>query len=451
MALAIGSLRRRLAPWCGLLIIFLGLWIFSFFHLLDFAESDSGSVSDVPKNVYSKRALILHPSKVLKADNNGAKKKTFSFKNLKKVSSMPKTVNFQEIFDYKLYPKLGAYSPHWDLLHLGPFELIKGSKNPCWFNNEHFVVCLPYFYVIGAPKCGTTDLFAKISVHPEFISPIVKEPEWISYDRFEYLTSDLSIYVSNFAPIAYNIQRGYKDGQYKGVQFVTGDFSPTTMWQNDNWPWLPGNTNLREPNITNADYVKHLNPNVKIIAILRNPTDRLFSDYLHFRNQYATASIKDFHHWASLAVEVFKGCLESKKSARECAYNEEVASKTVRKNEEVASKTGMHLRIGLYAIYLRDWFKVIPTKNILVLRLEDHEKQPQKTMKAIFAFLGLKTDKKLISRISKQMKANGKEEMRSYRSTLGPMLPKTRQILDTFYKPFNIDLAQLLNDDKFNY
>ncbi|KAL3889980.1 hypothetical protein ACJMK2_002292 [Sinanodonta woodiana] len=377
---------RRLAPWCGVLIICLGLWIFSFFHLLDFSlpESDSGSGSDVPKNVQSKKTVILHPSKFLKAEKNRAKKGAFSFKHLKKVISVPKPINFQDIFDYKLYPKLGAYSPHWDLLHLGPFELIKGSKNPCWFNNEHFVVCLPYFYVIGAPKCGTTDLFAKISMHPEFISPIVKEPEWISYDRFEYLSSDLSIYLSNFAPIAYYVQRGYKDGQYKGTQ--------------------------------------------------------LFSDYLHFRNQYATASVEDFHHWASLAVEVFKGCLESKKSARECAYN-----------EEVASRTGMHLRIGLYSIYLRDWLKVIPAKNMLVLRLEDHEKQAQTTMKAVFDLLGLNSDKKLLSRISKQMKANGKEEMRSYRSSLGPMLPKTRTILDNFYKPFNIDLAQLLNDDKFNY
>ena len=31
------------------------------------------------------------------------------------------------------------------------------SKNPCWYEGEK-ILCLPYFYLVGSAKCGTTDL-----------------------------------------------------------------------------------------------------------------------------------------------------------------------------------------------------------------------------------------------------------------------------------------------------
>ena len=34
-------------------------------------------------------------------------------------------------------------------------------KNPCWHDENKLLRCLPYFYLIGAPKCGTTDLYNK--------------------------------------------------------------------------------------------------------------------------------------------------------------------------------------------------------------------------------------------------------------------------------------------------
>lgn len=54
----------------------------------------------------------------------------------------------------------------------------------------------------------------------------------------------------------------------------TGDCSASTMWDNYYWTILPQYQNLTEPKYTNADYIHHLNPNTKILAILRNPVDR---------------------------------------------------------------------------------------------------------------------------------------------------------------------------------
>ena len=55
---------------------------------------------------------------------------------------------------------------------------------------------------------------------------------------------------------------------------VTVDGSPSTLWDNSNWKLLPGNINKKEPIIINAHHIRHLTPDVKILAILRNPIDR---------------------------------------------------------------------------------------------------------------------------------------------------------------------------------
>ena len=46
-------------------------------------------------------------------------------------------------------------------------------------------MCVPYFYLVGVAKCGTTDLFKKISLHPEMKSPSIKEPNWLSTGRYK--------------------------------------------------------------------------------------------------------------------------------------------------------------------------------------------------------------------------------------------------------------------------
>lgn len=58
-------------------------------------------------------------------------------------------------------------------------------KNPChcmfWEEGDedqcYYTGCLPYFYLIGAPKSGTTDLWFNINAHPDILK-LEKEPHW---------------------------------------------------------------------------------------------------------------------------------------------------------------------------------------------------------------------------------------------------------------------------------
>ncbi|PIK55367.1 hypothetical protein BSL78_07737 [Apostichopus japonicus] len=37
-----------------------------------------------------------------------------------------------------------------------------GYQGFCWSNAEHAMRCLPYFYLLGMPKCGTTDIWDRL-------------------------------------------------------------------------------------------------------------------------------------------------------------------------------------------------------------------------------------------------------------------------------------------------
>jgi hypothetical protein len=67
----------------------------------------------------------------------------------------------------------------------GPFKFLKNFKSPCWKPAEKSsweppIRCLPYFYLIGAPKSGTTDMHRRLIKHPEISKLVVKEPHWLT-------------------------------------------------------------------------------------------------------------------------------------------------------------------------------------------------------------------------------------------------------------------------------
>ena len=51
------------------------------------------------------------------------------------------------------------------------------SRNPCRRNNgtQLGLACLPYFYLVGFPKCGTTDLYWRLGQHPDIVRSQFKE------------------------------------------------------------------------------------------------------------------------------------------------------------------------------------------------------------------------------------------------------------------------------------
>ena len=60
---------------------------------------------------------------------------------------------------------------------------------------------------------------------------------------------------------------------YSDIVYI-GDGTPNYLWDFDAWTKIPANKGLTEPKIITAHFVRMLNPEARIIVILRNPVDR---------------------------------------------------------------------------------------------------------------------------------------------------------------------------------
>ncbi|CAG6016864.1 unnamed protein product [Menidia menidia] len=304
--------------------------------------------------------------------------------------------------------------------------------------------CLPYFYVIGQPKCGTTDLFRRLLIHPAVKFNTIKEPHWWTRKRFGYIrfkegsqeNYPVEHYLDLFDLAANNILEGLRRNSsedHRAQQITTGEASVSTMWDNQGWSHLHRDSEDHEPPFLVQDFIHTVQPNARIIIMLRNPVERLYSDYLYFTT--ADKSAEDFHEKVTVSVKVFQTCL-SERSLRSCIYR-----------TSTFKSMPVRLNLGVYFVYILDWLTVFHKEQILVLQLEDYSTNIKATMKRVFDFLR-------VGPLSEELEAVlVKHPMFNTRRTkdkkLGPMLPATKDLLDKFYQPFNQKLAEVLKNNSF--
>ncbi|KAK3274256.1 hypothetical protein CYMTET_17554 [Cymbomonas tetramitiformis] len=73
------------------------------------------------------------------------------------------------------HPTIVQASP--DVFNGLPAVLEAESKSPCWqAGPPGGLRCLPYFHILGVSKCGTTDLYSRLSMHPDVIRSKNKGP-----------------------------------------------------------------------------------------------------------------------------------------------------------------------------------------------------------------------------------------------------------------------------------
>ncbi|XP_029377069.1 carbohydrate sulfotransferase 15-like [Echeneis naucrates] len=304
--------------------------------------------------------------------------------------------------------------------------------------------CLPYFYIIGQPKCGTTDLFNRLLLHPELKFNTMKEPHWWTRKRFGYIRFKdgfqerfpLEDYLDLFDLAAQNIQEGFSGNlsrSHSKLQLITADASASTMWDNQACSYVHGNREDTEPPFLAQDFIHLLQPSAKIIIMLRDPVERLYSDYLYFK--MANKSAEDFHLKVGESVQLFQSCL-SERSLRSCVYN-----------TSLSNAMPVRLNLGMYIVFLLDWLTVFHQEQILVLRLEDYAANLKVAMKKVFHFLSVgPLSEQVETALTKRSISNTR---RAADRNLGPMLPATRDLLREFHQPFNHKLAIVLDNNAF--
>lgn len=172
------------------------------------------------------------------------------------------------------------------------------------------------FIGIGAQKSGTSWVYACLYEHPEICAPI-KEIHFFSRPRF---SKGKDWYEAHFTKC--------ETGK------LCGEFSTSYLFSSDA-----------------PERIHNLYPEVKLIAILRNPIDRAYSQY---RNAIKAGEITE-----SVTFESYQMTEESVRMQ------------------------------GCYTEQLVRYDALFPKEHILVLIYEDMRKDPIAFMKQIYQFLGI--------------------------------------------------------------
>ncbi len=207
-------------------------------------------------------------------------------------------------------------------------------------------MALPDFFLMGAPKAGTTALHAALAQHPQLYLSPVKEPKF---------------YLCDGRPPRGFGQRGPGDA-HSAREWVwrRGDYenlfepAPAGLLRGESTPFY----------LYDRDAQRRIHddvPKAKLLVVLRDPIDRAYSNWMHLRSD-GLEPISDFAAaWAAEDERVARGW----------------------------APFWHYRRLGLYGEQVRDLIERFGRDQVHVLRYRDLVETPVEALDAVSSFLGV--------------------------------------------------------------
>jgi hypothetical protein len=215
----------------------------------------------------------------------------------------------------------------------------------------------PNFFVVGAPKAGTTSLYQYLRQHPAVYMSPIKEPCFFAPEVVDFTPESRAMYEKNRAAV-----RAYLDGPLdhdtSGIVLEWNDY--LKLFKN-----VKGETAIGEvsgnylASSSAAAAIRERIPDARIIIMLRDPVDRLYSQYVAARAHGLTRT--DFARWSM----------------------EQVSEEATRQPPFGAAWTGR------YAEHLQRFQKHFPASQIHVSFYDEYAANPQAVVRNLFWFLGV--------------------------------------------------------------
>ena len=195
---------------------------------------------------------------------------------------------------------------------------------------------MPAFIVIGTHRGGTSAFYHYLTEHPGIGAATTKEVNY--FDR-NYFKGNLW-YRAHFPTRAQRANRGV---------FMSGEASPHYLFH----PLVP-------------ERVAQTIPDVKLVALLRNPVERAWSHY---------------RRYIYLRRETLP-------------FEEAIADEERRLSADPDDMTGptSYLARGLYANQLERWFSLFSRERLLILRSEDFYADPAAILAQTLKYLDMPRD-----------------------------------------------------------
>ncbi|XP_065886903.1 carbohydrate sulfotransferase 15-like [Dysidea avara] len=347
-----------------------------------------------------------------------------------------------------------------------PDEFVSNLKNPCWYadygpvkaevnwiRNVDFTKdsvpgtkslhCLPYMYLLGYPKCGSTTFYSSTIRHPESIGA-VQGYGWLGrhsaglvkgyeeaiktvLDSVEYFIRPTSVIESESTKSSY----------YNGI---FSDFAQDTSWLRHGFDGVADGS-LCDPPLL----LKEIQPNAKFVVLMREPISRQYSAFW-----YTSGKLKPYLI-ANDGPSIFADSTDKFFSRlKQCSSSQSMIH-CIRDAGKFHSYYNAKEQIyaSFYYVYLLPWLQVFPRKNFLFIRTEDMAKDTVGVLKQVFKFLEMSPlPEDTLQHIFQQNTGNRNQTYIHKNANL-QLSSSTKKHLRAYYRPFNEKLAELLKDDKF--
>ncbi|HTT63241.1 MAG TPA: sulfotransferase [Bryobacteraceae bacterium] len=221
---------------------------------------------------------------------------------------------------------------------------------------------LPNFFLVGAPKAGTTSLYHYLRQHPQIYMSPVKEPNYFASEiRIENVCGHMRDRAARDAAALQEYLRGpMSEPRFGGMVSSWDDY--LKLFQSAGAARAVGEASvcyLWSPTAAANIFAKV--PDARILAVLRNPADQAFSQYWHTVN--AGAARTSFRR----AVEI-----------------------SLRHAGRMFDVFYPFLELGLYYEQVRRYFDVFGRNRVRIYLFEDeYRARPQQMLTEIFDFLGV--------------------------------------------------------------
>lgn len=202
---------------------------------------------------------------------------------------------------------------------------------------------LPTFLIIGTAKAATTSLYYYIGQHPDVFTSSIKEPRFFHFAERPIPTAGPGDTWSNR-----NTVQGWDDYRALftegGAAIARGEASPVYLYS---------------PHA--AINIKECLPNVKLVVVLRDPSERAYSHYLHLRRDKREP------------CDHFRDALSSEPSRIEMGW-----------------EWSWHYRgLGYYNAQVERYDALFSTDQLRVYLYDDVIRDPSPVVQDIFDFIGV--------------------------------------------------------------
>ena len=202
----------------------------------------------------------------------------------------------------------------------------------------------PNFFIVGAPKCGTTALHEYLQRHPDAYLPFYKEPHFFGAD----------LVGSRFLQFRHKPDKYLKLFRDARGEARIGESSPWYL-----------------TSCTAADEIYRYDPQAKIIIMLRNPIDMMYSMWSQFR------------YSGNEQIEVFEDAL--------AAESERAGGGRIRRAAHCI--TGLqYRRMTHFSEQVERYFDRFGRERVMVIIFDDFRADTAGVYRAVLEFLELETD-----------------------------------------------------------